>query len=702
MAKEIKFGAEARAALEAGVNKLADTVRVTLGPKGRNVVLDKPYGAPLITNDGVTIAKEIELEDGFENMGAQLIKEVASKTNDVAGDGTTTATVLAQAMVHEGMRNLAAGANPIILRKGMKKATDAAVEAMNDADATQDDVNAKKAALDAAITALGTPAVPVVEDQTGSAVLVESTKVVLRWDKVSGAAQYRVADTENGIDMTVSGTTATLENLTPGTTYNFKVYALSNAGEASAKAIEIGNVTTIADGTAAGEIESITKTAVSDDSVKLTWALKEGSSFASYDVYVNGELKGNTTKTEFTLSDLDDGIYVVKIVAKTAAGKSVLPKQFSFTIENNGGGETTKNVLSVTNPAGISVEEGTAFKDLELPEKVTVTVTGNLNEKVAVTWAKGDYQTTPGTYTLEGTLTMGENMENPDGVKASIQVTVTKKQYEIKSVAKLDKKKVAYGTAVSELNLPTEVEVTYTDGTTGTASVTWNTDSYDGNTAGDYTLEGILSFADNITNPKNLTASVKVTVAKKAEEPKPETKKEIKSIVNAKLDDISVKEGTLATNLGLPGQVEVELKDGTTATVDVDWDLSAYKSDVPGTYTLTGELVLGDEFENPDGLEVSVDVIVTKIKGDDSNKGDDNKGDDNKGDDNKGDNNGTNTGNNTGNNTAGSTSGTNAGTTSSDKAAKTGDATPLILWGAMAMLAAGAVVTVVTRRRKRR
>ena len=132
MAKEIKFGAEARAALEAGVNKLADTVRVTLGPKGRNVVLDKPYGAPLITNDGVTIAKEIELEDGFENMGAQLIKEVASKTNDVAGDGTTTATVLAQAMVHEGMRNLAAGANPIILRKGMKKATDTAVEAIKE------------------------------------------------------------------------------------------------------------------------------------------------------------------------------------------------------------------------------------------------------------------------------------------------------------------------------------------------------------------------------------------------------------------------------------------------------------------------------------------------------------------------------------------------------------------------------------------
>ena len=132
MAKEIKYGAEARSALEAGVNKLADTVRVTLGPKGRNVVLDKSFGAPLITNDGVTIAKEIELEDGFENMGVQLIKEVASKTNDVAGDGTTTATVLAQAMVHEGMKNLAAGANPIILRKGMKKATEAAVSAIQE------------------------------------------------------------------------------------------------------------------------------------------------------------------------------------------------------------------------------------------------------------------------------------------------------------------------------------------------------------------------------------------------------------------------------------------------------------------------------------------------------------------------------------------------------------------------------------------
>ena len=132
MAKEIKYGSEARAALGAGVDKLANTVRVTLGPKGRNVVLDKAYGAPLITNDGVTIAKEVELEDAFENMGAQLVKEVATKTNDVAGDGTTTATVLTQAMVQEGMKNLEAGANPIVLRRGMKKATDKAVEALKE------------------------------------------------------------------------------------------------------------------------------------------------------------------------------------------------------------------------------------------------------------------------------------------------------------------------------------------------------------------------------------------------------------------------------------------------------------------------------------------------------------------------------------------------------------------------------------------
>lgn len=157
MSKEIKFGSDARASLEAGVNKLADTVKVTLGPKGRNVVLDKSFGAPLITNDGVTIAKEIELEDSFENMGAQLVKEVATKTNDVAGDGTTTATVLAQAMINEGMKNLAAGANPIILRKGMKKATECAVEAIASMSAklSGKDQIAKVAAISAGDEAVG-------------------------------------------------------------------------------------------------------------------------------------------------------------------------------------------------------------------------------------------------------------------------------------------------------------------------------------------------------------------------------------------------------------------------------------------------------------------------------------------------------------------------------------------------------------------
>ena len=190
MAKEIKYGAEARAALEAGVNQLADTVRVTLGPKGRNVVLDKSYGAPLITNDGVTIAKEIELEDPFENMGAQLVKEVATKTNDVAGDGTTTATVLAQAMINEGIKNLAAGANPIILRKGMKKATDAAVEAIKNMSSPVDGKNhiAKVAAISAGDETVGNMVADAMEkvSKDGVITIEESKTMLTELDLVEG------------------------------------------------------------------------------------------------------------------------------------------------------------------------------------------------------------------------------------------------------------------------------------------------------------------------------------------------------------------------------------------------------------------------------------------------------------------------------------------------------------------------------------
>ncbi len=190
MAKEIKYGADARAALEAGVNKLADTVRVTLGPKGRNVVLDKSYGAPLITNDGVTIAKEIELEDAFENMGAQLVKEVATKTNDVAGDGTTTATVLAQAMIDEGMKNLAAGANPIILRKGMKKATDCAVESIQKMSSKLKGKEhiAKVAAISAGDEEVGNLVADAMEKATGDGVITieESKTMQTELDLVEG------------------------------------------------------------------------------------------------------------------------------------------------------------------------------------------------------------------------------------------------------------------------------------------------------------------------------------------------------------------------------------------------------------------------------------------------------------------------------------------------------------------------------------
>ena len=190
MAKEIKYGAEARAALESGVNQLADTVRVTLGPKGRNVVLDKSFGAPLITNDGVTIAKEIELADAFENMGAQLVKEVATKTNDVAGDGTTTATVLAQAMINAGMKNLAAGANPIILRKGMKTATDCAVEAIAKMSQKVDGKNhiARVAAISAGDDEVGQLVADAMEKVSGDGVITieESKTMQTELDLVEG------------------------------------------------------------------------------------------------------------------------------------------------------------------------------------------------------------------------------------------------------------------------------------------------------------------------------------------------------------------------------------------------------------------------------------------------------------------------------------------------------------------------------------
>ncbi len=207
MAKDLKFGSDARTALEAGVNKLADTVKVTLGPKGRNVVLDKSFGAPLITNDGVTIAKEIELEDAFENMGAQLVKEVATKTNDVAGDGTTTATVLAQAMINEGMKNLAAGANPIILRKGMKKACDMAVETIGKMSSKVNGKEqiAKVAAISAGDETVGEMVADAMEKVSNDGVITieESKTMKTELDVVEGMqfdrgyiSSYMVTDTD--------------------------------------------------------------------------------------------------------------------------------------------------------------------------------------------------------------------------------------------------------------------------------------------------------------------------------------------------------------------------------------------------------------------------------------------------------------------------------------------------------------------------
>ena len=522
-----------------------------------------------------------------------------------------------------------------------------AVEVMNNADATQETVAAKKEALDAAIKALGEPKVPTVEDQTGSAVLVESKKVVLKWNKVPGAAKYKVVDEENEINEIVSGTTVTLENLTPGTTYNFKVYALNSADAASEKAIEISNVATMGDGSTKGEIESVTKTPVSDDSVKLTWTLKEGSSFANYDVYVNGELKGNTKAPEFTLKGLEEGTCVVKIVAKTAAGQSALPKQFSFEMKKS------VKVLSVTNPEGISVEEGTTFKELKLPNKVTVTVTGNLNEEVEVTWAKDNYQTTPGTYTLEGTLTMGENMKNPDEVKASIKVTVTKKAEEPKPEKDADY--TAVNAAIEKANKIDRSK---------------------------YTEESLKALDDAVAAVEKglkeskqdkvdaMAEAINKAYAALVEKPTVEEEADYTAVSAAmekakKIDRSKYTEESLKALDDAIAAVEKGLKESEQSKVD------AMAEAINKAYA---ELI-----EKP---------ATDNDKKDDSKK-DDSKKDDSKKDDSKKDN----------------SKKDNSKKNNSDKksgAVKTGDATPLILWGAATILAAGASVTVILRRRKRR
>ena len=668
------------------------------------------------------------------------------------------------------------------------EAYDAAVAVMNDADATPENVAAKKEALDAAIEALGAPKVPTVEGQTGSAVLVESKKVVLKWDKVPGAAKYKVVDEENGINEIVSGTTVTLESLKPGTTYNFKVYALNSTDVASEKAIEISNVATMGDGSTKGEIESVTKTPVSDDSVKLTWTLKEGSSFASYDIYVNGQLKGNTTEKEFTLKDLEDGTYVVKIVAKTAAGQSALPKQFSFEMKKS------VKVLSVTNPEGISVEEGTAFKKLELPKKVSVTVTGNLNEEVEVTWAEGDYQTTPGTYTLEGTLTMGKNMKNPDGVKASIKVTVTKKAEEpkpekdadytavnaaIEKANKIDRSKYteeslkalddavaavekglkeseqskvdamaaaiekALGDLVEKPVVKPEKDADYT-------AVNAAIEKAEKIDRSKYTEESLKALDDAVAAVEKglkeskqdkvdaMAEAINKAYAALVEKPAVEEEADYTAVSAAmekakKIDRSKYTEESLKALDDAIAAVEKGLKESEQSKVDAmaaaiekalnelvekpvvepekDADYTAVNAALEkagkidrSKYTKESLKALDDAVAAVEkGLKESkqdkVDAMAEAINkayaelveksATDNDKKDDSKKDDSKKDDSKKDN----------------SKKDNSKKNNSDKksgAVKTGDATPLILWGAATILAAGASVTVILRRRKRR
>lgn len=308
-----------------------------------------------------------------------------------------------------------------------KNAYDAAVETMNNAQATEQDVKAKADALNAAIAGLGEPKkLEVSKDAKGKAILVEKTRVALVWDAVEGATSYKVTDTENGIEEVVKGRNVTLDNLTPGTTYNFKVYALNSKDVSSENAIAIDNVQTVSEDSTIG-IKEVSKTYTDKGDVKLTWTLKEGAELSSYDVYVNGPLKGNTKETSYTLAKEDlekDTTYVIKIVAKNKNGGNLLPVQFSFKYNYK---EKAK-LVAVENPKPIEVEYGTAFKDLKLPKTVKVTLEGNMNGTLEVQWSDKGYDgSVAGEKILTGEVVLGKDMENPNQLEAQISVTVKTK-----------------------------------------------------------------------------------------------------------------------------------------------------------------------------------------------------------------------------------------------------------------------------------
>lgn len=305
-----------------------------------------------------------------------------------------------------------------------KEVYDKAVEVMNKDAATQEEVDKAQKDLADAIKALGKAQAPVVTDETGKAILVESKLVALEWDTVRGATSYEIVDEEHNVKAEATDTFVKVTGLKPGTTYNFKIYAVNEGGK-SAKAIEVNHVTTT-DPNADNTLPSVTdivKTVIGKDSVKLTWKAPAGTEAAGYTVYVDGVKKGTTDKEEFTLAGLEkDKTYVVKIIAFDNEGHQSLPAQFAFVFSEE---KEEQVIVSVSEPAGLTVEKGTAFDKLNLPKTVMVQLESGLNKELSVKWQKGDYnEKEDGVYTLKGKLELKDNITNPNNISATIKVTV--------------------------------------------------------------------------------------------------------------------------------------------------------------------------------------------------------------------------------------------------------------------------------------
>lgn len=384
---------------------------------GNDVAQSLVYSNKNLTNAEHTIKCVVKARDGKNQANLDYLK-IFSPVESVKVDKSKLQDTITEAS------KLSEDAYAKDKWATFKKVYDEAVKVMNKDAATQEEVNKAEKDLADAIKALGKAQAPVVTDETGKAILVESKLVALEWDTVRGATSYEIVDEEHNVKAEATDTFVKVTGLKPGTTYNFKIYAVNEGGK-SAKAIEVNHVTTT-DPNADNTLPSVTdivKTVIGKDSVKLTWKAPAGTEAAGYTVYVDGVKKGTTDKEEFTLAGLEkDKTYVVKIIAFDNEGHQSLPAQFAFVFSEE---KEEQVIVSVSEPAGLTVEKGTAFDKLNLPKTVMVQLESGLNKELSVKWQKGDYnEKEDGVYTLKGKLELKDNITNPNNISATIKVTV--------------------------------------------------------------------------------------------------------------------------------------------------------------------------------------------------------------------------------------------------------------------------------------